>query len=279
MKIEIGKQQTLTVVKKVEFGVYLASEEDKEERVLLPVKQVPEGCQVGDAIEVFVYRDSRDRLISTTSKPALSLGEVACLTVVQTGKVGAFLDWGLEKDLFLPFKEQTKAVHEGDSFPVALYVDKSGRLCATMKIYHYLRTDSPYKKDDQVSGHLYEISRQFGAFVAVDDTYSALIPPKEMYGELKVGECVEARVTGVRADGKLDLSVRDKAYRMIESDAEKVMRLIDSFDGALPFNDKAAPEVIRRETQMSKNEFKRAVGHLLKNGRIRITDRGIHRIP
>ena len=246
--------------------------------MLLPGKQVPEGCETGDSLTVFVYRDSKDRLIATTKEPKLSLGEVAVLTVAQTGKFGAFLDWGLEKDLFLPFKEQTTHVQEGDSFPVVLYVDKSGRLCASMKIYHYLQTDSPYHKDDQVSGHLYEISRQFGAFVAVDDRYSALIPPREMFGELRVGEPVQARVIAVHEDGKLDLSIRDKSYRMIETDALKVLELIESFDGVLPFNDKASPEVIKRETQMSKNEFKRAVGHLLKNGRIEITEKSIRKI-
>ena len=139
MQIELGKMQELTVVKKVDFGVYLAPEDNREDKVLLPGKQVPEGCGLGDRITVFVYRDSRDRLISTTTKPGLCLGEVAVLTVAQTGKLGAFLDWGLEKDLFLPFKEQTRRVQEGESFPAALYVDKSGRLCATMKIYHYLK--------------------------------------------------------------------------------------------------------------------------------------------
>ncbi|WP_025485949.1 S1 RNA-binding domain-containing protein [Eisenbergiella tayi] len=278
MHIELGKMQELMVVKKVDFGVYLAPEDNQEEKVLLPGKQVPEGCETGDFVKVFIYRDSKDRLIATRKEPKLSLGEVAVLTVAQTGKFGAFLDWGLEKDLFLPFKEQTARVQEGDSFPVVLYVDKSGRLCASMKIYHYLQTDSPYKKDDQVSGHLYEISHQFGAFVAVDDRYSALIPPREMFGELRVGELIQARVIAVHEDGKLDLSIRDKSYRIIETDAVKVMELIESFDGVLPFNDKASPEVIKRETQMSKNEFKRAVGHLLKNGRIEITEKSIRKI-
>lgn len=278
MQIEIGKVQTLKIVKKVDFGVYLAPEGNREEKVLLPAKQVPPGTEIGQEIEVFIYRDSKDRLISTTARPALTVGEIAELTVAQTGKYGAFLSWGLEKDLFLPFKEQTRPVREGDCFPAALYVDKSGRLCATMKIYHYLKTDSPYHKEDKVTGYLYEISRQFGAFVAVDNQYSALIPPREMFGELHVGDTVEARVTSVLEDGKLNLSVRDKAYMIIGADAEKVMSVIDSFDGALPFNDKANPEVIRREMQMSKNEFKRAVGYLLKNGRIRITEKGILRL-
>ena len=278
MQIEIGKIQTLTVVKKVDFGVYLAPEGKEEEKVLLPARQVPEECRIGDGVEVFVYRDSRDRLICTTARPRLCLGEVAVLTVAQTGKFGAFLNWGLEKDLFLPFREQARNVREGESFPVALYVDKSGRLCATMKLYHYLEKNRPYHKDDRVQGYLYEISRQFGAFVAVDDRYSALIPPREMYGELKVGDRVEARVTAVHEDGKLDLSVRDKAYLMIGKDAQRVMEAIDRAGGSLPFNDKASPELIRREMQMSKNEFKRAVGHLLKEGKIQITEEGIRRI-
>ncbi|MDO4332267.1 MAG: S1-like domain-containing RNA-binding protein [Eubacteriales bacterium] len=276
--LELGKVQELTVIKKVEFGVYLAEPDNEEQRVLLPARQVPEGTQIGDRICVFLYRDSKDRLISTTARAKLTLGEVAELKVVQTGKFGAFLDWGLEKDLFLPFKEQTKKVREGESFPVALYVDKSGRLCATMKLYHYLRTDSPYQKDDRVTGYLYEISPQFGAFVAVDGRYSALIAPKEMYGKLQAGDRVEARVTRVQEDGKLDLSLREKAYVQIQADAEKVLEVLDSFDGALPFNDKASPEVIRREMQMSKNEFKRAVGNLLKAGKIEITDRSIRRL-
>ena len=276
--LEIGKIQELTIVKKVDFGVYLAESADAAEKVLLPGRQVPKDAKPGDKLKVFLYKDSSDRLISTTARPKLLLGEVAELTVAQTARMGAFLDWGLEKDLFLPVKEQTKKVKEGDRFPAALYVDKSGRLCATMKVYHYLHTDSPYKKDDQVSGYLYEISRQFGAFVAVDGRYSALIPPREMYGELKVGDTVKARVVKVHEDGKLDLSVREKAWLQIEADAEKVMALIDSFDGALPFTDKASPEVIKRELSMSKNEFKRAVGNLLKNGRIEITERAIRRI-
>ena len=125
MQIEVGKRQKLKVIKKVDFGVYLAPGAEDGEKVLLPAKQVPAVCSVGDELEVFVYRDSKDRLISTTAQPALCVGEVAQLTVAQTGKVGAFLSWGLEKDLFLPFREQTRQVKAGDSFPVALYVDKS----------------------------------------------------------------------------------------------------------------------------------------------------------
>lgn len=276
--IALGEIQTLQIVKEVEFGVYVGDGGNVEERVLLPKKQVPQQAQVGDAIEVFVYRDSKDRLIATTTKPMLTLGKVAVLQVAQVGKIGAFLNWGLEKDLLLPFKEQTKKVTAGEKCLVALYIDKSNRLCATMNVYPYLDTDSPYHKDDKVVGTVYEISRNFGAFVAVDNRYSGLIAQKELYGAVRIGDVINARVTGVKEDGKLDLSIREKAYLQIEQDAGRVLEIIDSFDGALPFTDKASPEVIKRETQMSKNEFKRAVGHLLKTGKIVITERAIRRV-
>lgn len=249
--------------------------------MLLPAKQVPAGAKVGDEVEVFLYRDSSDRLIATTRTPKLIIGQVALLTVVQVGKVGAFLDWGLEKDLFLPFKQQTRKVKAGDQVLSSLYIDKSGRLCATMNVYEHLRTDSPYKKDDKVTGRIYEISKNFGAFVAVDDCFSALIPKKELFGATEqpgVGEQVTARVVKVLEDGKLTLSIREKAYLQIQKDAEKIEKLLDSYEGALPFNDKAAPEVITHETGMSKNEFKRAVGHLLKEGKIQIMEKSIRRV-
>ena len=209
------------------------------------------------------------------------MGQVALLTVVQIGKVGAFLDWGLEKDLFLPFKQQTRKVKAGDQVLASLYIDKSGRLCATMNVYEQLRTDSPYKKDDMVTGRIYEISKNFGAFVAVDDCFSALIPKKELFGATeppKIGEQVTARVVKVLEDGKLTLSIREKAYLQMDADAEKVMEVIEEFAGVLPFTDKASPEVIMRETGLSKNAFKRAVGRLYKERRIEITERAIRKL-
>ncbi|MCM1063004.1 MAG: S1-like domain-containing RNA-binding protein [Eubacterium sp.] len=277
--IYLGERQSLYIVKQVDFGVYLSPEPDnQEEKVLLPAKQVPPGSGIGDSVEVFVYRDSRDRLIATVRKSKLEMGQVAELTVAQTGKIGAFLDWGLEKDLFLPFRQQRGPVREGDQVLVTLYIDKSDRLCATMNVYENLRTDSPYKVDDKVTGRVYEMSDNFGAFVAVDNIYSALIPQRELYGRVELGDEVVARVTQVREDGKLTLSIRDKAYRQMDVDAQELMDLIDRYDGVLPFTDKAAPEVITYETGMSKNEFKRAVGRLLKERKIEIGERSIRRI-
>lgn len=277
--IRLGEKQELVIVKKVDFGVYLAvSFEDAAEHILLPVKQVPDGKKVGDRVEVFVYRDSGDRMIATVREPKLQMGQIVELTVAQVGKYGAFLDWGLEKDLLLPFREQRGRVQQGDKVLVTLYIDKSSRLCATMNVYEVLRTDSPYKAEDRVHGRVYELSDNFGAFVAVDNLYSGLIPKKELYGDVQPGTDIEARVLRVREDGKLDLSVREKAYLQMDADAEKILKLLDSYEGALPFSDKAAPEVIRHETGMSKNEFKRAVGRLLKQGKVEIGEKTIRRL-
>jgi len=277
--IKLGEKQKLVVVKKVEFGLYLAvSVEEKENRILLPAKQVPEGMVVGDSIEVFVYRDSSDRMIATIKEPKLVMGQVAELTVVQVTKIGAFLDWGLEKDLFLPFKQQKRHVNQGEKVLVSLYIDKSNRLCATTNVYENLSSNSPYQKADTVKGRVYEISDNFGAFVAVDNQYSALIPKKELYGDVKLGEDVEARVINVLPDGRLTLSVRDRGLVQIEKDARALLSLLDSYSGVLPFTEKADPEVIRRETGMSKNEFKRAVGHLLKSGDIVMKDKVIRKV-
>ena len=237
---------------------------------------MPEGARPGDVLTVFVYRDSSDRMIATTNTPKLTLGSgtFACVPDWENWSIPRL---GTGKDLFLPFREQTSQVREGDECLAALYIDKSSRLCATMKIYPYLKKDSTYQKDDRVEGHVYEISKNFGAFVAVDDKYSGLIPMREMYGEIRVGDAVTARVTAVKEDGKLDLSIREKAYLQIEKDAQRVLELLESYDGVLPFNDKASPETIKRETQMSKNEFKRAVGNLLKAGKITITEKSIRR--
>ena len=277
--LKLGEMQELVIVKKVDFGVYLATAfETAQDRVLLPIKQVPADSGVGDKINVFLYRESSDRMIATVTQPKLMMGQVAELMVAQVGKVGAFLDWGLEKDLFLPFKEQTMRVRPGDKVLCALYLDKSNRLCATMNVYKYLRCDSNYQKDDRVIGRVYEISEQFGAFVAVDNVYSALIPKKELYGEVFLNTDIEARVVEVLEDGRLTLSIREKAYLQIEKDARELLSIIDSYEGVLPFNDKVSPEIIKRETGMSKNEFKRAVGNLLKNGRIQIDGKVIRRI-
>ena len=276
--IELGKMQKLEVIRKTQIGAYLNSKVDKSKvDILLPQSQVPEGIEIGDEIEVFVYKDSEDRMISTIRKPKLTIGELAVLRVVEITSIGAFLDWGLEKDLFLPFREQVGKVKKDGTYLVGLYIDSSNRLSATMNIYNLLSSKSPYKENDRVKGTVYSISKTLGAFVAVDNKYQGLIPNRELYGDISEGDSVEVRIKRVRQDGKLELSLRNEAYNEIEGDAQKIMEKLNLAGGILPVNDNSAPEDIKSKLGMSKAAFKRAVGRLLKEGAIKITDKGIER--
>lgn len=286
--ILLGRIQTLRVVKQTDFGSYLSSEgveaaltnySDKKEivdipSVLLPKRQAM-GLSMGDTVEVFVYKDSEDRPIATTAKPLLTLGAIARLNVKEVTNIGAFLDWGLAKDLFLPFKEQTYRVQQGDSVLVTLYIDKSSRLCATAKIYPALGSDSPYHTNDQVSGIVYDVIDAFGAYVAVDDRYSALIPKKELFTVLNPGQTVQARVTKVQPDGRLVLSIREKSYLQMDTDCTLIYDALCKAGGFLPYHDKTSPELIKSKFGLSKNAFKRAIGHLQKEGKLLIEEDGI----
>ncbi len=274
--IELGKKQLLTVVREKDFGVYLGIPGEQAD-VLLPKKYIPEGTKMGDEIEVFVYRDSKDRMIATTLQPKLMLGETALLEVKEVAKIGAFLDWGLEKDLFLPFKEQTYRPYQGNKVLVALYIDKSQRLCATMRVYEYLKSECSYEKNDRVEGVIYQINEKYGAFIAVDGKYHGMIPAKDFHQHKRVGDMITARVVNVRADGKLELTLGESISEQMDVDAQKILDLLESYDGVLPFTEKASPEVIERELGVSKAAFKRGIGRLLKqqkivivNGKIRL---------
>ncbi|NLP33989.1 MAG: S1 RNA-binding domain-containing protein [Clostridiales bacterium] len=274
--IELGKYQTLEVTRKSDFGLYLSEVgSDGKHSILLPRKEVPEGTNIGDQLTVFLYRDSEDREIATTNTVPITIGKLAVLEVKEVNHVGAFLDWGLMKDLLLPYKEQTTQVKEGDRVLVTLYLDKSNRLCATMKVYDLLSTDSPYHKDDAVTGVVYEIIDSFGAFVAVDNQYSAMIPKNEIFTPIKVGDIIHARVKNVRDDGKLTLSLREKSHVQMDADAMIIEEKLKEAGGFLPYHDKSDPNQIKLEFNMSKNAFKRAIGRLYKAGTITITDKGI----
>ena len=266
----LGRTMRLYVIKRTKNGVYLRSYEYPELNVLLPNNQVPKDVVKGDILSVFLYRDSEDRLIATASVPYIQLGQVARLTVTDVTQIGAFLDWGLAKDLLLPFKEQTYRVKKGEKPLVALYIDKSCRLCATMRIYDYLSAGGSFAEGDRVDGEVYEILDSYGAFVAVDDRYSALIPHNEMNRNLCAGDKVHARIKEIREDGKLTLSLQEKLPIQMGVDAERVMEKLKASDGFLPFHDKTSPEIIKREFSMSKNAFKRAIGRLMKEKKIEI---------
>ncbi|MCR5823196.1 MAG: RNA-binding protein [Lachnospiraceae bacterium] len=287
----LGRIQKLRVAKIADHGAYLTfegveapsfgelpeNETIDSKNILLPKKEAV-GLKQNDEVSVFVYKDSSDRPIATIATPKLMMGEVKKLTVKDVTNIGAFLDWGLVKDLFLPFKEQTYRVRKGDEVLVSLYSDKSGRLCGTMKVYRMLESKAPYKKDDVVNGLCYELIDNFGAYIAVDDKYSAMIPKHRLFEKVLPGMTVVAHVAKVLEDGRLELALREKAYMELGSDGEKIYDILCAAGGFLPYHDKTSPELILAKFGLSKNAFKRAIGHLQKEGKIVISDDGITRV-
>ncbi|MCR4606011.1 MAG: S1 RNA-binding domain-containing protein [Eubacterium sp.] len=275
----LGTYVYLKVSRVSEHGAYLMLEKDgaPDDEVLLPGSDYDRDPKTGDRIKVFIYKDSEDRPVATVHEPFIALGEVAELEVAEVTSIGAFLNMGLTKDVLLPFKEQTRRVQPGERIPVALYVDKSERLAVTMHIYEYLDRDEEdvYQINDHVSGIVYEIIENFGAYVLVDGRYSAMIPKSELNGMVKVGDEVKARVRTKTDDGKLTLTLYEKKKVQMKDDAEKVFAKLEAAGGTLPFSDKTSPEIIKREFGMSKAAFKRALGRLYKEGRIAIGDTGI----
>ncbi|MDD6381542.1 MAG: S1-like domain-containing RNA-binding protein [Lachnospiraceae bacterium] len=273
--LELCKYNDLKIARFKDFGALLAEHMNDEKRVLLPRKEIPEDAKTGDTVRVFLYLDSKDRMIATTTEPLITMDRPEVLTVKDVTRIGLFLDWGLPKDLLLPFHEIAgkKRPDAGDEVLVRLYIDKSGRPCASMKhLYEVLGTDSPYQKGDTVKGRIYEFGHDFGTFVAVDDIYTGMIPRHEDMRQHDIGDELELRVTEVKPDGKLALTSRKNAYQELDCDGAKVMSIIDSYAGVLPFTEKASPEVILRETGLSKAAFKRAVGHLYKERKISLGD-------
>lgn len=264
----LGEVQELEIKRLRSVGAFL------EEDLLLPKKEISETDKVGDKVQVFVYKDNENRPIATKKIPLIELGKLGRLRVIDTTRIGAFLDWGLDKDLLLPFHEQTSKPEKGQELLVALYLDKSERFCATMKIKDYLETDSSYQENDWVKGTLYSKSVEYGAFVAVDNRYEARIDPKNLFGAHYIGEIIEARVSRVQENGRLDLVLQDRNYLMIDTHAQLILNILRT-EGELKLNDKSDPEEIKDKLSVSKGDFKRAVGRLLKQNRIIFTEHGI----
>ncbi|ONI46378.1 RNA-binding protein [Epulopiscium sp. SCG-B10WGA-EpuloA2] len=276
--IELGKIQELTVVEKSDFGLYLGElpfDPEFCEKVLLPNPEVTDAMKLGDNISVFIYKDTKDRLVATTKRPTIILGEIAPLKVAEVTNIGAFLEWGLIKDLFLPFKEQTTKVKADKSYVVGLYVDKTERLCATMKVYNLLEINAPLEINKTAKGLVYQVSDEYGIFVAVEGKYHGLIPKREIYQNYQAGDWIDVRITRVREDGKLELSVRKQINGQMEVDAKKLLEFIHASQGFLDLHDKSSPLEIKNRLNMSKASFKRATGKLLKEGIIELKPNGI----
>lgn len=273
--IKLGEMQTLVVSKKEDFGLYLKDSSDLDgDAILLPKREAPEDIDISDHLEVFVYKDSSDRLVCTTINPKLKMGEFTMLKVAQVTKIGAFMEWGLIKDLLLPFKEQTVEVKEGESYFVGLYVDKSERLCATMKIAKLLTTEHDIEAGAKMKGLIYNIHAEIGMFIAVEGKYQGLIPMKEVTKRYHIGSEIEFKVGRVREDGRLDLTLHEGGFTQMEQDEETLYNALVANDGFVPLNDRTDKEKINKELDMSKRAFKRALGRLMKAGKAKQTSEG-----
>ncbi len=273
---ELGRVQQLEVLRFTSVGAYINDvDETSDSDVLLPKKYLSEDVALGDLVEVFLYKDAQNRLIATTQKPLLEVGQIGELKVDSLTEHGAFLKWGIDKDLFLPFREQLGDLKKGDTISVIVYVDKVERLCASMRIEKFLSVDHDYSTGDQTSGTVYKHHPEIGAFVAVAGKYYGLIAQKDCIKTFAVGEEVAVRITRVHPDGKLVLSTRQSGAAQLFIDVDSILEVLDARGGSLPFDDKADPVLIKRELKMSKKAFKRAVGVLLKDKKISINDGSI----
>lgn len=273
--IRIGNTQDMRIVRFSPFGAYLTDLDESGKEVLLPKKYLTEESVEGQLIEVFVYKDTKDRLVATTERPIAEVGELAYLKVVAVGETGAFLDWGLEKDVFLPFKEQSCGLVKGQSYLVALYLDKSERIAATMHIGKYLSDESTFKTGDWATAIVYNIHDSYGAYVAVEQKFLGRIPLKEIMYELHFGQEVSVRVTRVLEDGKLELSLREKSHIQRDEDSEKILTVLKESGGSLNLSDSSDPELIKASLQMSKKSFKKALGKLYKEGVVELLEEKI----
>lgn len=271
--IELGKFQNMEVRRIVDFGAYLSRPGESEE-ILLPGRYMPDNTKVGDTIDVFVYKDSEDRPIATTEHPFVKVGEFAYLMVNAVNDTGAFLDWGLPKDLLVPYSEQKVKMRRGGIYLVYVYVDHAtGRIVASAKVDKFLGNVYPdYKAGEKVTALVTEHT-EIGYKVIVDNLHKGIIYSNEIFRPIELEETVTAFVKQVREDGKIDLTLNDKAVRRQADLGEKILAYLDSAD-AVPVGDKTAPEVIEMIFSCSKKDFKKAVGHLYRDHKIVIADNG-----
>lgn len=241
--------------------------------LLLLGSEIPPGAQVGDALDVFVYLDSEDRPLATTRTPKLGLGEVAFLRVTGTTHFGAFVDWGLAKDLLVPFKEQTRELHVGSREPFGVYLDDTGRLAGTMRVAEMLdRESGDFQHDQWLDGEAWRNDPEIGLFAILERRFLGLVPASEPH-RLTRGQAARFRVSHVHEDGKLELSLRAHAHEELENDTQVILRVL-SKPGAPRVGDRSSPEELRAQFGLSKKAFKRAVGRLLKQGLVTLDGQG-----
>ncbi len=281
--IELGKKQVLYVVKKTPIGIFLNVDPDELlNSMTLPKEEIEslggfDAFELGQEVEAYVYKNLNKQMVATTVPPLVELGEVGLLECVESNHYGAFLHWGYDKDVLLPFNEQFDPVKKGHKVMVGIYLDKSGRLCATQKLRKFLVTGGDYQVGDAVEGVIYDMNDELGAFVAIDKKYFGLILSNEVMPSMRVGQSVSGRITKIRDDGKMNMTVNKRIDLQMDDDASYIYNALIENEGFLPYHDKTDADTIKRALNMSKKAFKRSIGKLYKDKKIRIDSDGIHK--
>lgn len=274
---QAGAYYTLPVVKLVDFGAYLDGAEAGE--ILLPKRYVPQGLRTGDVLEVFLYHDGESRLIATTDKPKGIVGDIVVLEVKDIMHQGAFLDWGIMKDVFLPLSQQASVLFKGMKIPVLLYLDElTGRVAATEKFQHKLKAHELTVAENDAVNLLVTRKTELGYEVIINSIHIGLIHFSDLFHELKIGDRLKGFVKRILPENKIDVMPGERGYKRIETEAEKIMRLLVEHNGYLPYHDKSSPEEIYTFFGMSKKSFKMAIGGLYKEKKINFTQMGIQQI-
>ncbi|WP_153797951.1 CvfB family protein [Foetidibacter luteolus] len=271
--VNVGRYNTLEVIRMVDFGVYL---DDGDKGILLPKRFVPEGTKKGDRLEVFIYHESEGRLIATTQKPAGVVGDIVMLKAVSVTPQGAFMDWGLMKDIFVAKSQQVTGMHPGKKYLVKIYIDEqTGRIAATEKVERFLNNDNlPVKEMDQVNLLVYRRT-DIGYFVIINNLHTGVLHFNEVFRDIAIGDQLQGFIKKINPDNKIDVLIGKPGYQRVEDETGKVLRLLNENNGYLPYNDKSDPDDIYSFFAMSKKTFKMATGNLYKQRRIVFTKTGI----
>lgn len=275
ISVKLGDYNYLPVVKEVDFGVYLDGGDGQE--ILLPKRYVPHGCKPGDELEVFIYLDQDERLVATTEKPLAKVGDFACLEVSWVNEYGAFLNWGLMKDLFCPFREQKRRMEIGERYIVHVHVDENSyRIVASAKVEHYLSTDfPPYHPGDEVDLLIWQ-KTDLGFKVIIDNNFAGLVYQDQVFKQIRTGERMRGYIASVRPDGKIDVTLQPTGRRQTADFAETLLQYLETHQGFCDLGDKSDAEDIKRRFQVSKKVYKKAIGDLYKRRLIMIEKDGIY---
>lgn len=274
--IKVGEYNELEIVKQLDFGIYLGKENVE---ILMPTKWIPKGAKIGDVLNVFIFRDSDDRLIATTVKPFAIANTFAFLEVKQVNNIGAFLDWGMDKDLLVPFREQAVRMEPGKSYVVYVYADEeTDRLIGSTKLLKFIERDDVRVQDGDVVDLLIYSQTELGYNAIVNNLYSGLIYKNEIFENIRIGDQLQGYVKNVREDNKIDLSLQKSGFELVDDVKWRILNLIKTENGFLALNDDSTPEEIKAKLQISKKAFKKAIGALYRERLVTLTDKGVQLI-